>query len=261
MRTRRQDGVRVLLVVCAVAAWPDLAIARHPEAGLPANLYVDLQVRVRVLPEDQPRPTAGVDARNELRFDGGGTLVSAHVYLRMTPQVPRVIAHEMEHIIEQLDGIDLRAQAGNGVVWKSRDTSFETRRAIEAGLLVAQQVARVAGRGEPQVEAAAGAAPLAIVQREREEAPFSARTGRVSANGRFVALISAARLVERDRNDLRDVYVFDRETGRLSLESVGRLGESADGDTQAVDISAESGCSPTLSTNYISPTQPRPQAL
>ena len=39
--TTRQDGVRVLIVVCAVTAWPDLAIARQPEAGLPANLYVD----------------------------------------------------------------------------------------------------------------------------------------------------------------------------------------------------------------------------
>ena len=41
MRTARLDGVRVLLVVCAVTAWPDLAIARQPETGLPANLHVD----------------------------------------------------------------------------------------------------------------------------------------------------------------------------------------------------------------------------
>jgi hypothetical protein len=90
VRTARLDGVRVLLVVCAVTAWPDLAITRQQETGLPANLYVDLQfrpvvegmrqrspafrrqiarigsartVRVGVVPEDRPRPTAGVDAR------------------------------------------------------------------------------------------------------------------------------------------------------------------------------------------------------
>ena len=68
---------------------------------------------------------------------------------------------------------------------------------------------------------------------------FSERTGRLSANGRFVALISAARLVERDRNDRRDVYVFDGETGRLSLESLGHLGQPADGESRAVDISAD----------------------
>ena len=85
MRTERLDGVRMLLVVCAVTAWPDLAPARQPETGLPANLQVDplfqpvvegmrqrspafrrqiarigasQTFRVRVLPEDQPRPTA-----------------------------------------------------------------------------------------------------------------------------------------------------------------------------------------------------------
>jgi Tol biopolymer transport system component len=255
----------VLLVVWAVTASADLAIARQPETGLPANLHVDLQfqsviegmrqrswafrrqiarigsartVQIRVLPEDRARPAAGSEARSAFTFDGGGTLVGAQVYLRMTPQAPRFIAHEMEHVIEQLDGIDLRAQAGNGVVWKSGDSSFETRRAIDAGVLVAQQVALGAGRGETRVEAVDDAAPLAIVQREHDGGPLSARTGRISGNGRFVALISAARLVEHDRNDLRDVYVFDSETGRLSLESLGPRGEPADGESRAVDISA-----------------------
>ena len=265
MRTAHLDGVRIILGACAVAAWTDLALARQPEAGLPANLHVDPQFqpvvegmrqrspafrrqmtrigaaqtfRVRVLPEDQPRPAATSDARTAFIFDAGA-LVSAQVYLRMTPQVPRFIAHEMEHIIEQLDGIDLRAQAGNGVVWKSNDSSFETRRAIEAGLLVEQEVARGGVRDTPQAGTAPSGSLLSIVQREREAIPLSDRTGRISANGRFVALISAARLVERDRNDLRDVYVFDGETGLLSLESLGPLGEPADGESRAVDISAD----------------------
>src|SRR5687767_11887369 len=171
----------MLLVVCAMTTWPDVAIARQAEAVPPANLDVDPMfralvegmrqrspafrrqiarvsaaqtVRVRVLPEDRPRLTAGVKARTAFTFDGG-TLVSAHVYLRMTSQVPRFIAHEMEHILEQLDGIDLQAQDGNGVVWKSNDSTFETRRAIEAGLLVELEISRDAGRTEPQVEAAA----------------------------------------------------------------------------------------------------------
>ena len=93
MRTARLDGVRVLLVVCAVTAQPDLAFGRQPEAGLPANLRVDSMfqvvvqgmyqrspafrrqvarisaagmLRVRVLPEDRPRPSAGADARTLL---------------------------------------------------------------------------------------------------------------------------------------------------------------------------------------------------
>ena len=39
----------------------------------------------------------------------------------------------MEHIIEQLDDVNLQAQAGNGTVWKERDGSFETQRAMEEG--------------------------------------------------------------------------------------------------------------------------------
>ena len=77
------------------------------------------------------------------------------------------------------------------------------------------------------------------MQRERDGVPLSERTGRLSANGRFVALISAARLVERDLNDLRDVYVFDGETGGLTLETLGHLGQPADGESRAVDISAD----------------------
>ena len=101
------------------------------------------------------------------------------------------------------------------------------------------EIARDAGRGEPRVNAAAAGASQAIVQRERDAVPLSERTGRLSANGRFVALISAARLIERDRNDLRDVYVFDGETGGLTLETLGHLGQPADGESRAVDISAD----------------------
>ena len=255
----------MLLLVGAVTAWPAQAITRQPAASLPPNLDVDSMfqvvvegmyqrspafrrqvarisvartVRVRVLPEDRRRPTAGVDAYTEFTFDGG-ILVRAQVYLRMTPQVPRFIAHEMEHILEQLEGIDLRAQDGNGVVWKSNDTTFETRRAIAAGLLVELEIARDASRGEPQTKTAAAEATQAIVQRERHGGPLSERTGRLSANGRFVVLISAARLVEHDRNDLRDVYVFDKETGGLTIETLGHLGQPADGESREVGISAD----------------------
>ena len=263
MRTARQDGIRIILGACAVVAWTDLVMARQREPSLPASLYVDplFQVvvegmrqrsptfrrqiarieaaqpfRVRVLPEDRVRPTTGVDARTVFTFDRGA-LVSAHIYLRMT--TTERLAHEMEHIVEQLDGIDLQRQAGNGVVWKSHDNSFETSRAIRAGRLVAHEVARGAAPESRPIEADAGGAFAPIMQREPDAAALSEHTGRISANGRFVALISPARLVERDRNDRRDAYVFDGETGELSLESSGPLGEPADGDSGAVDISAD----------------------
>jgi len=43
----------------------------------------------------------------------------------------------------------------------------------------------------------------------------------VSADGRFAAFVSAAPLAPGDVDDREDVYVLDRETGLVSLESVG----------------------------------------
>src|SRR5262249_21481416 len=41
----------------------------------------------------------------------------------------------------------------------------------------------------------------------------------VSANGRFVAMITAARLVGADTNSRDDIYVLDRASGAVSLET------------------------------------------
>lgn len=59
-----------------------------------------------------------------------------------------LIAHEIEHVIEQLDGVDLRARAAmpaTGVrVCEDREGSFETVRASRAGRAVAGEVRRPA---------------------------------------------------------------------------------------------------------------------
>ena len=69
--------------------------------------------------------------------------LSAVVRLGLGDNDVELIAHEIEHIIEQLDGVDLRAQAklpGTGVHSCSTGRgSFETLRAISAGLKVAQE--------------------------------------------------------------------------------------------------------------------------
>jgi hypothetical protein len=57
-----------------------------------------------------------------------------------------LIAHELEHVIEQLDDVDLATAAtrtNTGVVMSSDGQPvFETRRAIRVGLLVAEEVRR-----------------------------------------------------------------------------------------------------------------------
>ena len=59
-----------------------------------------------------------------------------------------LIAHEIEHVIEQLDGVDLRVRArlpSSGVRRCDNGESFETVRAIRAGRLAALEV-RKGGR-------------------------------------------------------------------------------------------------------------------
>jgi Tol biopolymer transport system component len=59
---------------------------------------------------------------------------------------------------------------------------------------------------------------VTVAQHDVSRAPFAARSIDVSADGRYVAFDSYARLVPADVNDYRDVYVLDRFTGRVTLE-------------------------------------------
>lgn len=70
--------------------------------------------------------------------------------------------------------------------------------------------------------------PLQDALRPYVDAPAVA----ISGNGRYVAFASYAPLVQADTNRHRDVYVLDRDTGRITLESVspdGRAGEDTAG--------------------------------
>lgn len=60
-----------------------------------------------------------------------------------------LVAHEFEHILEQLDGVDLAAWAGRSGVYRvgsgDRDGPFETERARQIGRVVAAEYAAASG--------------------------------------------------------------------------------------------------------------------
>jgi Tol biopolymer transport system component len=203
-----------------------------------SRLVAETGLHVKVLVEDRPRPTQSSNARTVLTHRGG-SLVSAHVYLKPSPHAMELIAHELEHVLERLDGVDLQTQAGSGMVWKSGDGVFETRRAIEVGRRVAQEVtmrpALNGGRDRP-IETQA-VRLMSMVQQDRDSTPFSARSARVSASGRHVVFTSLAHLVEADRNQFQDIYVLELATGGVTLESVGPDGAAGDADSASPDIS------------------------
>jgi len=90
------------------------------------------------LEELQRRPS--FNARTAFARHGHDERIAVEVFLQLSANAAELIAHEIEHILEQLDGVDLEAQLGSGNVWRREDGAFETRRATEVGRRVAREV-------------------------------------------------------------------------------------------------------------------------
>jgi hypothetical protein len=84
---------------------------------------------------------SGPRARTQIRQVDGSRLIAA-VEINPLGDFMELLAHELEHIIEQLDGIDLaaRASVARSGVWSCADGTFETSRAVRVGTLVASEV-------------------------------------------------------------------------------------------------------------------------
>jgi len=72
---------------------------------------------------------------------------------------------------------------------------------------------------------------LTVRQQDRYSSPGDVESPSVSSDGRFVAFTSFANLVPADTNRHRDVYVLDRNTGSVSIESLGAPARAADQDS------------------------------
>lgn len=66
--------------------------------------------------------------------------VLADIVIKDPADASELLAHELEHVIEQLDGVDLRYAAKKGQAHRLDDGAFETARAISAGQQVAGEV-------------------------------------------------------------------------------------------------------------------------
>ena len=93
----------------------------------------------------QPQDTDRVRARTVVSTTPEGTRF-AMVAIRPVDDQVELIAHELEHVLEQLDEVDLAALAAVPTSGVRRcdcgKESFETVRAIRAGLLAAAEVRR-----------------------------------------------------------------------------------------------------------------------
>ena len=93
-------------------------------------------VRVRI--ELGPRVTAGGRAQTIINRYQEGAIV-AFVTIRFAEDYVELIPHELEHIIEQIDGVRLSVEVGAQRASISADGAYETRRAAAVGVKVRQE--------------------------------------------------------------------------------------------------------------------------
>lgn len=66
--------------------------------------------------------------------------IRAAVDIRFGQDYAELIPHELEHVLEQLDGVRLRDEVKARRAWRLGSGAFETKRAIAAGLQVRQEL-------------------------------------------------------------------------------------------------------------------------
>ena len=94
---------------------------------------VVLRVTIRVVPT-----TASGRAQTTItRYDAGA--LRAEVLIRFGEDYYELLAHELEHVLEQVDGVVLSADILSDRAWVTGSGAFETRRAFDAGMRVRQE--------------------------------------------------------------------------------------------------------------------------
>lgn len=98
-------------------------------------------VAITVDPDSSRHVTSRAHA--ELRTYSSGVLVVL-ITLPGVRDAQELVAHELEHVIERLAGVNLRREAARGTpgVSKMADGRLESQRALDAGLAVKTEVAR-----------------------------------------------------------------------------------------------------------------------
>lgn len=79
--------------------------------------------------------------------------IDVSIEIRSSASLSELLGHEFEHVIEQLDGVNLRELQASGEARKIESGAFETRRAIDAGQRVS---AEVLDNSEDRVKRTAG---------------------------------------------------------------------------------------------------------
>jgi hypothetical protein len=223
----RQSMLLHMLIV-VLLAYPSAA---RREPGLPANLQpgvfqpvVDRMWRTSptfrrqchrlaaepnltiTLRAETPQAGSRVRAFTTIAHTQRG--VVAEVVIHSLVDAVELIGHELEHVVERLDGADPLVDTCEGRARSGGGDSYETCRAVQAGRQVAREMA---GTQRARVRT--------VRQQDASSGAFHAPSARVSADGRFLVFTSAAGLSPNARHGARELYVFDLQTDQVHLES------------------------------------------
>lgn len=135
------------IVVPAVShQWIEDLIARSPTLQRQCRIIAAAD-DVIVSLSSVRRAAAWCRARTSFTRDRAG-LIRAAIDIPVSADFAELLAHELEHVIEQLEGINLRrlARARDSGVWEVAPNVFETARAIDAGTLAAGEAVACGGR-------------------------------------------------------------------------------------------------------------------
>jgi hypothetical protein len=77
-------------------------------------------------------------AQTAIHRDASGA-IRAEVVVLFGENYRELLAHEFEHVLEQMDGVDLRQEAAQGRAWLLPGGAFETRRALATGVQVLRE--------------------------------------------------------------------------------------------------------------------------
>ncbi len=92
-------------------------------------VFVRVRLSVAALPQEYC-------ARSVIQRTLDGPIM-AQVEIGRSVDWPQWIAHELEHVLEQAEGVDITRQPGS---WRSGDATYETSRAIFAGRRVRREM-------------------------------------------------------------------------------------------------------------------------
>jgi hypothetical protein len=107
-----------------------------------ARIRAEPRLRVRVYTATSISQSGGRAATHIHRGAAGILEADVHLAIARASEFTELLAHELEHIIEQLDGVDLSrlARLAPVTVWPTGNQRFETQRATQTGRLVAAEV-------------------------------------------------------------------------------------------------------------------------